>query len=69
MSDQDDTRPQRPRPARGRRKLLVATLGLATLSLVGCGGATSGNLVAPPPEDAGTDDAPETPADDAGSNG
>ena len=37
------------------RKLLAASLGLATLSLVGCGGVTSGNLIAPPPEDAGTD--------------
>lgn len=35
------------------RKLLGATLGLATLSLVGCV-TNSGNLVAPP-EDAGAD--------------
>ena len=46
-------------PNAKRRKLLAATIGLATLSLVGCGGATSGNLIAPPPEDAGTD-APST---------
>lgn len=42
-------------PRRKPRKLLVATLGLASLSLVGCGGFTSGNLVAPPPEDTGPD--------------
>jgi len=35
------------------RKLLAATLGLATLSLAGCT-TTSGNLIAPP-DDAGTD--------------
>ena len=48
-------------PIAKRRKLLAASLGLATLSLVGCGSVTSGNLLAPPPEDAGTD-AP-SPAD------
>ncbi|MBX7195651.1 MAG: hypothetical protein K1X94_26580 [Sandaracinaceae bacterium] len=42
-------------PPRKRRKLLVATVGLATLSLVGCGSVTSGNLIAPPPTDAGVD--------------
>lgn len=41
-------------PGRKRkpRKLLVATLGLATLT-IGQGCLTSGNLVAPPPTDAG----------------
>ncbi|MFO0682031.1 MAG: hypothetical protein U0234_08270 [Sandaracinus sp.] len=35
---------------RKRRVLLVASVGLATLSFVGCRGMTSGNLV--PPVDA-----------------
>jgi hypothetical protein len=67
MSDaHDDTQtPRRTRPRRGR-KLLVATLGLATLSLAGCGGVTSGNLVVPP-TDAGTD-APAASTDDAGTS-
>ncbi|MBN8612503.1 MAG: hypothetical protein J0L92_18055 [Deltaproteobacteria bacterium] len=61
-----DSKTPKPSIAK-RRKLLVASLGLATLSLVGCGGVTSGNLIAPPPEDAGTDapsptDANETDA-------
>ncbi len=45
---------RKPRTAK-RRMLLVATVGLASLSIVGCGGTTSGNLIAPPPTDAGTD--------------
>lgn len=46
--------PQAATPRTPRRKLLAATVGLASLSLVGCG-TTSGNLIAPPPIDAGTD--------------
>ena len=65
-----DDRDERTTPARrpsARRKLLVATLGLATLSVMGCGGVTSGNLVAPPPEDAGTDAGTDTgTTEDAG---
>lgn len=46
------------------RKLLGATLGLASLSLVGSA-CTSGNLVAPPdtPVDAGTETDANKPAD------
>lgn len=58
----DDTKKSRAQRTRRPRKLLAATIGLATLSLVGCGGATSGNLIAPPPEDAGTDAPSETDA-------
>jgi hypothetical protein len=38
---------------RGRKKLLVATLGVAAVSFAGCRGATqtTGNLVPPPPQD------------------
>ncbi len=42
------------RPRRARRVLLAATVDLATLTLDGCI-FTSGNLVAPPPMDAGRD--------------
>ena len=53
------------RPRHIGRKLLGATVGLATLSLVGATGCptTPGNLL-PPPPDAGPADAP-TSADDA----
>lgn len=35
---------------RGRRKLLAASAGVATVVLAGCGGTTtSGNLMPPPP--------------------
>jgi len=67
MRPKDESRKAAPREA---RKILVATLGLASLSLVGCGGFTSGNLVAPPPEDAGPDTNEPRDAgapDDAGS--
>ncbi len=37
------------------KRLLVASIGLATASLTGCVPFTSGNLIAPPPEDAGPD--------------
>jgi hypothetical protein len=33
----------------GRRKLLVAAIGVGALNLVGCGKIVSGNLMAPPP--------------------
>ena len=33
----------------GRRKLLVAAIGVGALNLVGCGKLVSGNLMAPPP--------------------
>jgi predicted small lipoprotein YifL len=67
MSDaSDDTKTPRRASSRRARKLLVATLGLATLSLTGCGGVTSGNLVVPP-TDAGTD-APTAASDDAGTS-
>jgi hypothetical protein len=37
------------------KKLLVASLGVAAVSYVGCSGpATSGNLVGPPPCEAGS---------------
>lgn len=55
---------------KGKRKLLTAAVGVATISYVyGCGeilgGETSGNLVAPPPQpDAGhVDSGTEAPAD------
>jgi predicted small lipoprotein YifL len=64
MSHDEEPRTRRTGPPRRARKLLVATLGLATLSLAGCGGVTSGNLVVPP-TDAGTD-APTEQTDDAG---
>ena len=62
--DEDPKRAAKPRHR--ARKLLVASLGLATLSLTGCGGVTSGNLVVPP-TDAGTD-APTEQTDDAGAD-
>ena len=51
------------------RKLLIASVGVAAVSYVACGGSqveTSGNLVAPPQEDAASDvssDADATPED------
>jgi uncharacterized membrane protein YgcG len=46
---------------RTSRKLLVATLGLATISYVGCTPTTSGNLMLPPPCDGGNADFCENP--------
>ena len=38
------------------RKILVASIGVAAVSYVACGGgSTVANLIAPPPEDGGTD--------------
>jgi hypothetical protein len=45
------------------RKLLVASVGVAAVSYVACGGDGPGvvaNLVAPPPDDAGVTDAPKS---------
>jgi hypothetical protein len=61
--------------AHKRKKLLVATLGVAAVSFVGCRSATqtTGNLVPPPPQDSGTpprdaaSSTPELAAPDAGS--
>lgn len=53
---------------RGRRVLLVASVGLATLSFVGCRGMTSGNLVPPDagaPNDAARPDDAAQPEDAA----
>lgn len=46
-----------PYRARVGKKLLVATVGLATLTIGACGDevVTSGNLIPPPPEDMGVD--------------
>lgn len=57
-----------PIPRRGRRVLLAATVGLATVTLGGCGGFTSGNLVAPPPTDAGHDAGHDAGPADAGTD-
>jgi hypothetical protein len=49
-----------PRPQKGR-KLLIASLGLATASYLGCdgiGGETSGNLLPPPINDGGSETKP-----------
>lgn len=42
------------RPKRAKKMLLVATVGLASMTIDGCR-TTSGNLIAPPPIDSGTD--------------
>ena len=44
------------------RKLLVATLGVAAVSYVACGGTSVANLL-PPPQDGGADTAADTSAD------
>jgi len=56
---------------RTSRKLLVATLGLATISYVGCTPKGSGNLMVPPPCDGGNADycETETTSSSAGTGG
>jgi Na+/H+-dicarboxylate symporter len=49
------------------RKLLVATLGVAAVSYVACGGTSVANLM-PPPQDAGADTAADTAADTSSSD-
>jgi hypothetical protein len=44
------------------RKLLVATLGVAAVSYVACGGSAVANLM-PPPQDAGADTTADTASD------
>ena len=49
---------------KGGRKLLVASLGVAAVSYVACGGSVA-NLMAPP-QDASADQAPDTAPDTSG---
>lgn len=50
-----------------RKMLLVATAGLASVTLNACDGFTSGNLVAPPPcDDAGSWECPPDGGQDSG---
>jgi hypothetical protein len=44
------------------RKLLVASLGVAAVSYVACGGSTVANLM-PPPQDGSTDQMGDAPRD------
>lgn len=71
MSDDPTDPPPPPRRRHLGRKLLIAAVGVATISYVACNSTTtSGNLVAPPEDaqvDSGTDasaDAPDTAAAD-----
>ena len=54
---------------KGGRKLLVASLGVAAVSYVACGGGTPVANLMPPPQDSGADSASDTAADTAGSDG
>ena len=47
---------------KGGRKLLVASLGVAAVSYVACGGSTVANVMAPP-QDASADQAADTASD------
>ncbi len=55
-------------PPRRGRKILIASIGAATVSFGSCVGTAVGNLVAPPPcDDAGNIICtPDAPAPDAG---
>jgi hypothetical protein len=53
-----------PKNKRVRKVLLAATLGIATLTIEGC--LSCGNLIAPPPSDAGRDAAIADAGTDAG---
>jgi hypothetical protein len=47
------------------KKLLVASLGVAAVSYVACGGGTPVANLMPPPQDSGADSAPDMAADTA----